>query len=85
MNHFICGASAINKNVLYYLITSTISSGDRTVVKMLYATLLKVQFQDEIGLFRLTNIHIMGIKYAYVFVSSEKLGESLSGLPHLRN
>lgn len=36
-------------------------------------------------LFKLTDIHIMGIKHVYVFVSSEKLGESLSGLPHLRN
>lgn len=44
-----CGASAINKNNLYYLITSTISSEDRTVVRMLYTTLLKVQFQDERG------------------------------------
>ena len=36
-------------------------------------------------LFRLIDIHIMGIKLGYGFVSSEKLGESLSGLPHLRN
>lgn len=48
-NDFICGASAINKNDLYCLITSTISSEDSMVVRMLYTTLLKVQFQDEIG------------------------------------
>jgi hypothetical protein len=36
-------------------------------------------------LFRLIDIRIMGIKVVYVFVSSEKSGESLSGLPHVRN
>ena len=36
-------------------------------------------------LFRLNDIHIMGIKHVYGFVSSEKLGETLSVPHHLRN
>jgi hypothetical protein len=36
-------------------------------------------------LFRLPDIHIMGIKHVYGFVSSEKYDEILSLVPQLRN
>jgi hypothetical protein len=84
-----CRQDGLEK-VLYYLITSTIFERRHDSHENDLFTLLQVQFLsvDRMvvkDVFRLSDIHITGIKHVYIFVFTEKSNEILSVPPHLRN